>query len=187
MPTAVRTRKAAPTPSPWWRRPSRRQLWFAAGIVGAVVVILVWTLWPTPRPLEQPRAREYLDYTACLLTGERGVSDAVAAPVWAGLQQASTATNAKVQYLAVTGEQTVDNATTFVNTLAQAGCDVVFGVGDVAVAAIERSSPAFPNRRFYTVGGTATAPNLTPIAATDPAGVTRAVNDAATAAVAGHS
>jgi basic membrane lipoprotein Med (substrate-binding protein (PBP1-ABC) superfamily) len=152
-----------------------------------LVVVLLWTLWPSPPPVEQPRVRQYLDYTACLLTGERGVSDAVAAPAWAGLQQASLTTKAQVQYLAVTGEQTVDNATTFVNSLAQAGCDVIFGVGDVAVAAIEKSAPAFTNRHFYTVGGTVTAPNVTPIAATDSTGVTKAVNDAATAAVTGHS
>jgi len=46
-----------------------------------------------------PRARQYLAFTACLLTGSRGLAGAKGAEAWAGMQAASLATRAKVEYL----------------------------------------------------------------------------------------
>jgi hypothetical protein len=54
---------------------------------------------------------------------------AAAAPVWAGMQDASLATHAKVQYLQVTGEATVGNALPYLATLVQRRYAVVFGAG----------------------------------------------------------
>ena len=92
-----------------WRPTVRQRWWLAGGAAFVLVVALTWALWPASEPDPPPRAREYLDYTACLLTGDRGIADPQAAPVWAGLQDASLATRAKVQYLAVTGPQTAEN------------------------------------------------------------------------------
>ena len=46
-----------------------------------------------------PRARQYLAFNACLLTGSRGLAGPQAAQAWAGMQDASLATRAKVEYL----------------------------------------------------------------------------------------
>jgi hypothetical protein len=133
-----------------WIRGHRR--WSAAGALLAIAV-LAWVLWPGPNN-PQPtaaRARPYLAYTACLLTGELGLTDPDAAPIWAGLQDASLATHAKVEYLAVTGPQTVDNAVTYVNTLAQTRCNLVIAAGAVPTGAVQRAAPTFPHTEFYAV------------------------------------
>ncbi|MER7995883.1 hypothetical protein [Micromonospora chalcea] len=44
-------------------------------------VATTWMLWPDP----EPRQREYLNATACLLTDHAGVSDDAAKPVWAAM------------------------------------------------------------------------------------------------------
>ena len=145
----------------------RHRWWVVAGLAAVVVAGgLVWALWPIPSA-PQPRAWRYLDVSACLLTDERGLSGAAAA-VWAGMQDASLATRVRVQHLAVVGEQTVDNAAPFAAGLAQGGCALVLAVGEVAVAAVERTAPRFPSVRFVTVGGGAAAGNVTVLAASDP-------------------
>jgi hypothetical protein len=125
------------------------------GIAGAAVIaLLVWALWPSSAPPPAPRARQYLTFTACLLTSQRGIADPKAAPIWAGMQDASLATRAKVQYLAVTGPQTVDNAVTFVNTLAQTHCNLIIAAGDIPDGAVQKAAPTFPTTAFYAVGTT---------------------------------
>jgi basic membrane lipoprotein Med (substrate-binding protein (PBP1-ABC) superfamily) len=84
------------------------------------------------------------------------------------MQEASLATHVKVQYLAVAGPQTTANAQTYVNSLAQSRCDLVFAVGDAQVAATEQGGPRFPAVRFYSVGGTVTQGNLIAVANTTP-------------------
>jgi hypothetical protein len=106
-----------------------------------------------------------------------------AVPVWNGLQQASLATRAKIQYLAVTGPQTVDNATTFVATLAQTNCDLVFAAGDIPVTSVNQSAPTFPNTRFLIVHGTATHSNVSIVDGQTPQQITAAVNQIVTNAV----
>jgi hypothetical protein len=150
--------------------------WFTAGGI-LVVVALVWLLWPATQP-PPPRARQYLSYTACLLTGERGTTDASAAPVWAGMQDASLTTHIKIQYLAISGPQTVDNAVVFVNTLAQRNCDVVIAAGAVPATAVTKAAATFPKTAFYTVGATTNAPHVTRIDTTDPAAVRAAISQA---------
>jgi len=162
-----------------------RNPWFWT-VFGAVVVAvagLAWVFWPAAPPEPAPRARQYLEYTACLLTGERGLTDTAAGPVWAGLQDASLATHAKVQYLAITGPQTVDNGVPFLNTLAQTGCNLIFAAGDVAVATVDKGATNFPDRRFYPVGGGSAHANVFPITTTGPDGVRAAVSTTLTDAV----
>jgi hypothetical protein len=165
------------------RRPPR--WWLVGSLAAAALVIAAFVFWPKPtRPAEPPRARAYLQYTACLLTGERGVSDPVAGPVWAGLQDASLATHAKVQYLAIVGPQTVDNGLTFLNNLAQTNCDLIFAAGDTPLATVEKGAAKFPHTRFLPVGLVQPGTNITPIAGHTPEEVRAAVSTALTTAVA---
>jgi hypothetical protein len=156
---------------------SRRWMWWAAGAVVVVVAGLVtWGLWPAKK--EPPRARVYLDYTACLLTDANGLQSAEAAPVWAGMQKASLATHAKVQYLAVTGEQTADNATPFLNSLAQRHCSQIFATGAAPAAAARKAASTFAGVSFYVVGGSGGSGNLTVIPSGGAAAVTTSVDEA---------
>jgi len=164
-------------------RRDRRAWWLGGGAITAAVAVLVWALWPAPAA-EPPRARQYIEFTACLLTGERGIADPAAVPVWAGLQDASLATRAKIQYLAITGPQTVENATPFLASLAQAGCNLVFAVGDIPVAAVERGRTDFPAARFFPVGGGRAHTNVSPVSGRSADEIRAAVRDALQQAVA---
>jgi hypothetical protein len=131
-----------------WTVPRR---WYTVGVLTVLVAGLVWGLWPATAP-EPPRARQYLAFTGCLLTDEHGITGDDARPVWAGMQDASQATHAKVQFLEVTGPQTGENAATFVASLAQSHCDLIFAAGKVPVDGVHRSAATFPTARFYVVG-----------------------------------
>lgn len=161
----------------------RRWWWAAAAIAVVVAAVLTWSLWPSPQPQEPPRARQYLDFTACLLTGERGIAETVAAPVWAGMQDASFATHAKVQYLAITGPQTIDNGITFLNSLAQSGCDMIYAAGEIPVATVDKGAPQFPGKKFFPTGAGAPQRNVTPIQAPTPDGIRTVVAATLTAGV----
>src|SRR5947207_16029154 len=91
--------------------------------------------WLSSRNAEPPRARQYLAFTACLLTGADGIAGADAAPVWAGMQDASAQTRAKVEYLSVSEPATKENAEPFLASLVSRQCDVVLVVGSAQVAA----------------------------------------------------
>jgi len=136
----------------------------AAVVLAALVAWLVWR----PRAQPPPRARPYLEYTACLLTDGRGP---VSASVWSGMQDASLATRAKVQYLQVAGESTAANAMPYLASLVQRRCAVVFAVGTAQVAAVAADAPKFPGVRFVAVGGSLAGANVTNIDASDLAQV----------------
>jgi hypothetical protein len=153
--------------------------WWSTGIVilvvAAVVVPLVVVLGSgsTPaRALPPTRARTYLAFDACLLTGAQGLADPAAGPVWAGMQDASLATHAKVSYLAVAGPQTVGNAIPYANTLLQRQCNVIVGIGASQVDAVNATATANKAAKFVIVGGSSSAPNVTVVAA-DPAAQVR--------------
>jgi hypothetical protein len=145
---------------------------------GAAVVVLgalvVWLVWPDKREAP-PRARPYLEYTACLLTDAQGVAGAAAAPVWAGMQDASLATHAKVQYLPVVGEASVGNALPYLATLVQRRCAVVFAVGPAQVAAVAADAAKHPEVRFVVAAGSGagspSGANVTSIDSSEPAQV----------------
>ncbi|MFD9795022.1 BMP family ABC transporter substrate-binding protein [Streptomyces sp. NPDC059070] len=162
-------------------RRHRRRVWTAAGVAAAVAAgaLAVSLLGDDDKPgPPDPRARQYRDVDACLLTGPQGVTEGTpGAPVWAGLQDASAATRARVNFVPVTGEQTAGNATPFVNGLIQRSCDVVVAVGGAPVAAAEAAAKDHPKVRFVLVGGKSTAANATVVAPGDQvrAEVARAV------------
>ncbi|MEV7228786.1 MULTISPECIES: hypothetical protein [Polymorphospora] len=138
----------------------------SVALVVAVGALLTWVLWPEPE--SEPRAREYRDVTACLLTGASGVQSPEAAPIWSGMQDASVETLVKVQFLEVDGPQTAENAGTFLASLAQSRCDTVITVGDAPVAALQSIAPRFPNVRFVGIGGGASLDNVSVVEAGAP-------------------
>jgi hypothetical protein len=160
-----------------------RRRWWLIGASSAVLIVgLVWLLWPGAKPA--PRARQYLDFTACLLADEHGVTGADAAPVWAGMQDASLATHAKVQFLTVEGPQTTANALPFLASLAQSKCDMVFAAGAVPVVAVDEGASRFPKVGFYVVGRAASTHNVTALAGSSATQIRAAASKAVTAAVA---
>lgn len=119
--------------------------------------MVAWLVWPADDSADEPRERRYREVTACLLTDADGVAGEVAAPVWAGMQSASVRTLVRVQYLAVRGEQTPENAAAYMASLAQGGCGLIFAVGEAPVAAALDKAADFPDSRFVVVGGPSTA------------------------------
>lgn len=136
-----------------------------------VAVVGAWLLWPAEA---EPRPRQYADVTACLLTDQRGLSDDAAATAWAGMQDASLATNGQVRYLQVTGAQTVDNAATFLGTLVLGRCAVIVGVGPLPTQTIAQAAPNHPDQRFMLVGNGSGGANVSTVSiapGTDPRAV----------------
>jgi hypothetical protein len=169
--TTARDRAAAAL---HWAAQGRRRWWLAAG--GLVLLLGIgFLVWPTDDP-EPPRARPYREETACLLTAERGVAEEAAKPVWAGMQDASLKTSIKVQFLEVSGPQTVQNAEPFVATLAIGGCNLIFAAGDIPVGAVAASAARFPKQTFVLVGGEAGAANVELVKAVSPAEISSAVS-----------
>ncbi len=163
------SKKARPDRNPSQRfvaQITKHPRWAIAAAVSLVAVVAGLTtcaLWPEP-----PRQREYLDATACLLTGENGILDDQAKPVWATMQEASVAGLVRVQYLQVQGPQTARNASTFATSLAGGRCSVIISVGEAQTEASASIAAAFPAVQFLNVGDGEAAPNLQVIPASAP-------------------
>jgi len=158
--------------------PVRRFWWIGALVVGAAVVAVAVavTLRPTGgRQLPPARARQYRAFSACLLTGAGGLADVRAATVWSGMQDASSATLAKVSYLAAVGPETVPNALPFAESLIQQRCDVVVAVGTAETAAIVQEASKHLDVRFVVVGANDPAANVVVVADDSAAQVRPAV------------
>jgi hypothetical protein len=70
-----------------------------AAVAGVALGLVVSGVrWPGSggRSLPPSRARVYENVDACLLTGARGVADPAVAQVWAGMEDASRATTARM-------------------------------------------------------------------------------------------
>jgi len=159
------------TPGVW----RTRRVWLLAGGAASLLAVLIWVLWPSPQA--EPRARQYQDVTACLLTGQAGVTEAQAAPVWAGMQAASARTHGQVRFLAVTGDQTVDNAKTFAGTLMLGRCAVIVAEPGIADGAVRAVAGQHPEQRFVVVGGAAaSAGNVSRVDGSSPSEVTAQIS-----------
>jgi hypothetical protein len=135
------------------------------------------------RTLPPPRARVYENVDACLLTGAQGLADPTAAQVWAGMEDASRATSARVSYLAVTGPATAAQAEPFAGSLLVGGCKVVVASGTAERSAALAEAARFSSVRFVVTGAAAgNPPNVTALAFT-PAGLRAGVASAVTAGV----
>jgi hypothetical protein len=153
-----------------------------AVVVAAGVTVALVTGSDSGHPsqsLPPTRARTYTQQQACLLTGERGLADPAAAPVWAGMRDASASTHAKVTYLAMAGEQTPAAAGPYLATLASRQCTVVLTVGPAPDGAVPAAGPKFPGTRFLTVGGKSGGSNVTAV----PEGSAESTRDAVATAV----
>jgi hypothetical protein len=154
-------------------------------LVGGLAAVLAvalsaWALWPAPDV--EPRAREYRDVTACLLTDRQGVTGPNAVPVWAGMQTASARTHGQVRYLAVTGDQSVANAQAFAGTLVAGRCAVIVAAPGIADGAVRALAGHYPAQQFLVVGGASPATrNVSRVAYSStsdiPARVSTAVGD----------
>lgn len=150
----------------WWVLGVGALVVVAAVVVG---VVLAGGGGSAGRALPPARARVYTDQQACLLTGEKGTADPAAAPVWAGMQDASARTRAKVTYLAMAGEQSVGAAGPYLATLAGRKCTVVLTVGTAPDGAVAGVAPEYPGIRFLVVaaaGGGHDGANVTTVAGT---------------------
>lgn len=166
----------------WWRGLSRRGRAAALGATallaaGALTAGVVLSLAP------QPRARQYLAFTACLLTDAHGLTGPQAAPAWAGMQAASLATHAKVEYLPVMSGPTAAAAEPVLASLAVRQCKVIVAAGQAQAAAVAATARRYPAIRFAVIGGPAVGANITQLAGT-PTTVRSAVDSLITSAVA---
>jgi hypothetical protein len=133
--------------------------------------------------LPPARARTYESVDACLLTGARGLADPTAAQVWAGMEDASHSTTARVSYLAVTGPATEADAEPFAGSLLVRGCKVIVASGAAERAAALAEASRFSSVRFVVDGAAAgSPPNVTAMAFTS-SGLRAAVASAVTADV----
>jgi len=144
----------------------RRWYWLSgAGLV--LVAIAVFLLWPASE--KEPRAREYRDVSACLLTDEQGIASPQVAPVWAGMQDASLKTLGQVRYLAISGAQDVPNGRSFIGTLVLGKCAVIVAAGQLPVQTVTAVAREYPSQRFMIVGGeTSASDNVSVISDSDP-------------------
>jgi basic membrane lipoprotein Med (substrate-binding protein (PBP1-ABC) superfamily) len=142
------------------REPRKRGFrgpWLAVLIIAVTAVAAVALAWSLrPRPVTAPQARQYLNLSACLLTGPSGVVPGTpAAAAWAAMESASLATRVMVDYLPDTGPADV---TPMLNTLIQRQCGMIITTGAAASQVIE-AAKANPRQQFMLVsaaGSTAT-------------------------------
>lgn len=131
-----------------------------AGIAAGVLV----AVFSGGQSAPPARARVYANVDACLLTGASGVSDPAVAPVWAGMEDASLSTHARVSYLAVTGPATEANALPFLGSLLVRGCKVIVAAGGPERSAVLVDARHFPATRFVVFGAVTAPSNVTALA-----------------------
>jgi hypothetical protein len=152
------------------RLPGRWLLLGLCTVVAGVGIGLTLSGSPLPwsaggRVLPPARARAYENVDACLLAGSEGLADPTAAQVWAGMEDASKATTARVSYLAVTGPPTEAAAEPYVGSLLVAGCKVVVASGSAERAAALADAGKFSSVRFIVQGAAGgSPPNVTAVA-----------------------
>ena len=137
-------------------RPNGRNLGILAGTVvaaAALIGLLVWPAKPAAVRIRPPvvRTRTYSSYTACLLTGPKGLTDLAAAPVWTGLREASTATKAQISYLTMLGADTTANAESYINTLALRGCSAILAAGTIPADGALKAAASWPGHRVIAI------------------------------------
>lgn len=165
-------------------RLGRRNVAVLGGALVAAAALISFLLWPNPPGavrIQSPatRARAYSAYTACLLTGPKGLADPAAAPVWTGLREASAATSAQISYLTILGADTTANAEIYINTLALRGCSTILAAGAIPADGALKTAAAWPGHRIIAIepADSAAKPpaNLTVLDQATPAALTAQV------------
>ncbi|MGW5046000.1 BMP family ABC transporter substrate-binding protein [Streptomyces griseoluteus] len=137
-----------------------RRAWIAAGAVLLVAVVAgVWVhLAGRQDGPPDTRARQYKEFDACLLTGDKGIAQGTdAASAWQGMQRASLETRARINYVPVTGAQSVANTRPFLNSLMQRHCGVLVAVGAPQARVAREAAANHAEVRFVLVGGASSA------------------------------
>jgi hypothetical protein len=133
----------------------------AAGVAVAAFII-AWALWPSPAP---PQARQYLDVSACLLTGASGITPGTTgAQAWHAMESASLTSHVMVSYLPARGPADVP---VMLSTLVERRCGVIV-VTDATRIQVAGAAKANPGRRFVLVttspaAGSAPVPSNTAV------------------------
>ncbi|MCW2929606.1 MAG: hypothetical protein JWM19_568 [Actinomycetia bacterium] len=143
-------------------------------VVAAVAVfITAWVLWPRPATVAAPQAGQYLDVSACLLTGSSGVAPGTSgAQAWNAMQSASLVSHVMVSYLSDTGPA---DAPALLSTLVERQCGVIVVTG-ASQAQVTGAARANPGRRFIfltrstAAGPAAVPPNAVVVSSTDASG-----------------
>jgi hypothetical protein len=158
------------TPLGWWSDLGRRGRLLAALASTMAIAVLCLVLVLVAGSGPQLRARQYLAFTACLLTDANGVTRPPAASAWAGMEDASLATHAKVEYQPVMAGGTEGAAQPVLASLVIQQCRVIVATGQAPVAAVVADARQYPSVRFAvislgTAGGSKVGgPNVTVIA-----------------------
>jgi hypothetical protein len=180
MPGSAMIKKAAISTLQRWRMASTTwRFTAAAGVLVLVAAAGYLALTLTKAP---PRARQYLDFKACLLTDAQGITGRQAAPIWAEMGQASLKTRARIQYLPIFGPPTVPNALPYLASLTQRHCNIIVATGRIPATTISGAAARYPRIRFIAIGANGTARNLTTLNTDDaqaPATVKRLIINAA--------
>ncbi|MFF9361848.1 type 1 periplasmic-binding domain-containing protein [Streptomyces griseoluteus] len=137
-----------------------RRAWIAAGAVLLVAVVAgVWAhLAGRQDGPPDTRARQYKEFDACLLTGDKGIAQGTdAASAWQGMQRASLKTRARINYVPVTGAQSVANTRPFLNSLMQRHCGVLVAVGAPQARVAREAAADHAEVRFVLVDGASSA------------------------------
>lgn len=131
-----------------------------AATAAAAILVAAWVLWLRPATVAAPQARQYLDASACLLTGASGVTPGTpGARAWQAMESASLASHVMVTYLPSTGPADVP---TLLNTLVERQCGVIVATG-ASRAQVASAAKANPGRRFILVtSSTAAGPAAVP-------------------------
>lgn len=148
----------------------------AAGVVAAVTSSVHWP-FGNQQQSARPRARQYLNATACLLTDSRGITlGAPGAPAWKAMQSASLATHVMVSYLPATGPAT---ASVLLSTLIERKCGVIIATGAPA-ADVVRAAKSDRHQEFVLIAapGTASPPGAPNLVVVSPAGASARIGQA---------
>lgn len=161
-----------------------RNVGLAAVVMAVVVAGAAWMIWPSSTGKPAPRARQYVNFTQCLLTDAAGVNSASARPVWAAMQQSSAQTAAKSQFLAIPASAAKGESAVYANTLVARGCDVIVAAGAEPVRVAAAAAGSTPAKHFVLIGEAVPVTNAVVVASDkpDPASVAAIL----TAAFHGH-
>ncbi len=139
----------------------------ACSLLGAGIAAVVLFTGSGSAPAAPPQARQYLDVSACLLTGPRGVAaGSPAASVWASMEAASLRNHVMVSYLP---DIAPAKPQVLLNSLVQRRCGVIITTG-APPGLVVATARANPSQRFVVVAdapGTAAPANAVVVSSAD--------------------